>query len=226
MVNGIKGSKKGTAGVRKSASKRSGGTTAQDAIPHVYQEMLADAVSSSPSRLSEDGRTVKRRRVGGRVVKQGADDETLHHSDHASTFAGDTDAGDSVTSTGAALQQTMYNDSDDSADSDMDWEEVELKGGNTAHAFNNSANNEGPMELTLGGSRNEHRARGLPKRKPVTAAEKKIRLEVHKMHILSLLAHIHKRNHWCNDQAVRVRLTSTWLPNAPLMLLRVKSRSF
>ena len=207
MVN-TRGNKKGTRGVRNSASKRSDGASAQDTIPDVYQEMLADAVSSSPTRLSEEGRTVKRRRVGGRVVTQSADDETFPHSDHASSLAGDTDAGESVTSAGLALKQTAYNDSDDSADSDMDWEEVELKGGNQSHALNDSANDDGPMELTLGDSRSEYRAHGPPKRKPVTAAEKKIRLEVHKMHLLSLLAHIYKRNYWCNDQEVQVCLVS------------------
>ena len=203
-----KGNKKGTRGVRNSASKRSGGASARNAIPDVYQEMLADAVSSSPTRLSEEGRTVKRRRVGGRVVTQGTDDETVHHSDYASTVAGDTDAGGSVARNSLALQQTAYNDSEDSADSDMDWEEVELKGGNATHGFDDSANDEGPMELTLGNGHNANRAHGLPKRKPVTAAEKKTRLEVHKMHLLSLLAHIYKRNHWCNDQGVQVRLVS------------------
>ena len=205
MVNS-KGNKKGTRGLRNSASKRSGGGSAKTVIPDVYQEMLADAVASSPTRLDEGGRTLKRRRVGGRVVTQGADDQSVHHSDYASIVAGDTDAGDSVASTGLALQQTAYNDSDDSADSDMDWEEVELQGGNTNDALNDSANDEGPMELTLGDSRKDSRAHGPPKRKPATAAEKKIRLEVHKMHLLSLLAHVHKRNHWCNDQGVQVRL--------------------
>lgn len=207
MVNN-KDSKKGTTGVRKSASKRAGGASARDAIPNVYQEMLADAVSSSPTRLGEGGRTVKRRRVGGRVVTQSAGDEALHHSDHASTLAGDTDAGESNASVNQGLQQTVYNDSDDSADSDMDWEEVELKAGSTNHAFNNSADDEGPMELTLGDSGDEHAARGLRKRKPVTTAEKKIRLEVHKMHLLSLLAHVYKRNYWCNKQEIRVRVVS------------------
>lgn len=203
-----RGSKKGTMGVRRSASKRAGGASAQDAIPHIYQEMLADAVSSSPTRLGEAGRTVKRRRVGGRIVTQSADDETLHHSDHASTVAGDTDAGESAASVGPGLQQTTYNNSDDSADSDMDWEEVELKGVSTNPAFNDSAIEEGPMELTLDGSESEHRAGGLPKKKPVTAAEKKIRLEVHKMHLLSLLAHVYKRNYWCNEEEIQVRVVS------------------
>ncbi|KAA6413442.1 MAG: DNA repair Rad4 [Lasallia pustulata] len=202
MVN-PKGNKKGTRGLRNSASKRSGGGSAENAIPDVYQEMLADAVASSPTRLDEGGRTLKRRRVGGRVVMQGADEESVHHSDYASIVAGDTDAGDSVASTSLALQQTAYNDSDNSADSDMDWEEIQLQGGSTNDALNDSAHDEGPMELTLGDSRKDSRAHGPPKRKPATAAEKKIRLELHKMHLLSLLAHVHKRNHWCNDQGVQ-----------------------
>ena len=207
MVNN-RTTRKGPRGARNGASKRAGGAPTPGGLPDVYQEMLVDAVSSSPTRLNEEGRTLKRRRVGGRVVTQGAEDNISYHSDHASTLAGDTHAGGSVVSTGLVHQQTAYNDSDDSADSDMDWEEVELKDGTEEDAFNDGVNDEGPMELTLSESHRERRSHGPPRRKPATAAEKKIRLEVHRMHLLSLLVHIHLRNYWCNDQEVRVHLCS------------------
>jgi len=53
--------------------------------------------------------------------------------------------------------------------------------------------------------------KGLPtrarrKRRPVTSAERAVRLTVHKMHVCCLLYHAFYRNHWCNDQVVQVRL--------------------
>jgi hypothetical protein len=41
-------------------------------------------------------------------------------------------------------------------------------------------------------------------RKPLTARDRAIRLEVHKMHVVSLLANAGVRNKWCSDDLLKV----------------------
>lgn len=171
------------------------------AIPEVYREMLADAASSSPTGLDEDGRTPKRRRVGGRVVIQQAQDTLPIQPSAASETAGDT-GGDSEAGTLLkAQQQTAYDDSADSVESDPAWEEVDLRDG-----WKGEGSTLEPQELNLvlGGKENSATKQPSQRRKPVTSEERKLRLEIHKMHLLSLLAHVHLRNHWCNDTETQV----------------------
>ncbi len=44
------------------------------------------------------------------------------------------------------------------------------------------------------------------RRKPATLVERKLRLEVHKWHVLCLLAHLQRRNYWCDDEKVQAIL--------------------
>lgn len=43
-----------------------------------------------------------------------------------------------------------------------------------------------------------------PVRRVITAVDRRIRLEIHKMHILCLLIHVYQRSRWCNNSAVKV----------------------
>lgn len=173
-------------------------------VPDIYREMLVDAVSSSPTKLGVEGKVVKKRRVRGRVVAQGHND-TSEQSDQASTIATNTDIDEAVLQHGSVRQQTAYTESEDSADSDIDWQDINL-----THdpKLNDIQDHDGPehseLDLVLGGDSNGTPTKLTLKRKPVTAAERRIRLEIHKMHVMSLLAHIHLRNHWCNDEEVHV----------------------
>ena len=176
-------------------------------VPNVYREMLADAVSSSPSHLSEEGRAVKRRRVGGHIVTQSNRDAVAHESGQSSKAANDSDLDELFEDIKSSQQNIMQTDSEDSADSDMNWEEVQL---------GNAVSQEGTPEV------DDDEAEGLdlvlkgdgggdgftlpqrPKRKPMTAEDRKLRLEIHKMHVCCLLAHVYLRNYWCNDENVYV----------------------
>ena len=176
------------------------------AIPDldVYQEMLADAVSSSPTRFGEEGTTLKKRRVGGRIVVYGDNTPSKLDSDYASDTA--VDSGDflKVAGTNKLKQQIAYNESEDSTDTDLDWEEVNLAE-NAKDEVRSDEDEE--LDLVFGGSdsRPGELARSQ-RRKPLTVSERKLRLQVHKMHLISLLVHVHLRNHWCNDHNVQVCL--------------------
>ena len=173
----------------------------------MYREMLADAVSSSPTQRSEGDRPVKRRRVGGRIISQGSDENTSHQSDHSSKVANTSDLDDLFEDVESNRQQIVKTDSEDSADSDMNWEEVEI-GDHVDQEVTSEPKdaNNGQLNLVLGGEDGDHNdsSHGKVKRKPMTAEDKKLRLEIHKMHLCSLLAHVHFRNHWCNNNDVLV----------------------
>ena len=176
----------------------------QNVMPDVYREMLADAVSSSPTKFNEEEKPIKRRRIRGRVVEQGHDETTRYQSDQASTDAKDTDAEHSAFQFQAQRRQIAYADSDDSADSDVDWEEVDFKDTSKKELSEEDTVQNQELNLVLGGDNDATRGLSVPRRKPASAAEKKLRLEIHKMHLLSLLVHVHRRNHWCNDDKVHV----------------------
>ncbi|KAI4112634.1 MAG: hypothetical protein LQ341_007844, partial [Variospora aurantia] len=103
-------------------------------------------------------------------------------------------------------QQVPYED-DTSEESDFAWEEVEL-----AHEADQPIldpaedDNTQDLNLVLEDDRKQPRNQGsIARRKPLTALEKKMRLEVHKVHFLCLLYHVHLRNHWCNDQNLHTK---------------------
>ena len=200
------------AGASKSAkSKATGKAPAENDVPDVYREMLADAISSSPTRKSEDGRVVKRRRVRGRVVTQGNDDTTSNQSDLSSRIGNDSEVDELSEDVQPVQQRIIQTESEDSADSDMDWEEVVpsesvKQEGTLEHETTQS----GELNLILGreGHERDSEKYGRPKRKPITAGERKLRLDIHKMHVCSLMAHIYLRNRWCNDGKVHSNLKS------------------
>ena len=171
-------------------------------MPDVYQEMLAD-VDSSPTRKGEQGRPIKKRRIGGQLVvsREGkVSDVSVESAMPKNEDKGmETDA--SMVYNVSRPKQTIYNDSDDSEDSDMDWEDVQFQAEATAPETEDEP---GGLSLVMGGEKDEGKKGTSSNRKSVTSAERQMRLEIHKMHLLSLLSHVHLRNHWCNDAQVQV----------------------
>lgn len=172
----------------------------RNAVPDVYGEMLAEAVSSSPSRKNEDGTPVKRRRVGGRIVTQSVDVTASQRSGRSISTRGNNDLLEQPKPTPQHIEET---ESEDSADSDEDFEDVDL-GSNVKQSDTSDHEMEesGELNLVLGGDNQKTPKSAQVKRKPITSMEKKLRLEIHKMHLCSLLVHVHLRNHWCNDEIV------------------------
>jgi xeroderma pigmentosum group C-complementing protein len=88
----------------------------------------------------------------------------------------------------------------------MEWEEVDLQQAPAQSiqvAPVTGADNE-PLQITLDGHEGKRR-KVISRQKPLTAAEKKLRLDIHKVHVLCLLRHVQIRNLWCNDDELQVR---------------------
>lgn len=174
-------------------------------VPDVYRGMLAEA-GSSPMKNDEDGRSVKRRRVAGRIVTTGgpSDDHQTVKDEPADTDADIDDLFEDVPLVRQSIEQSEQEDSDGSG---FDWEDVNLKTEADEGAVHDAvdeteADSRQDLDLVLGAKQAPQR----PRKKVVPSIEKKLRLEVHKMNICCLLIHAHIRNHWCNDDAVQVSI--------------------
>ena len=190
-----------TKNVRASA-KRKSRAPRDHSVPAVYEDMLAEAETSSPSKFGEGERVVKKRRVGGRLV---GNDEIK--SEGHEGFAGDTenqiDAG-SPEDANFKLLQTIEVESEYSSDSDGAWEEVNLKDGPEMDMLDGGEDAQaGPIDLVLD-IQTKSTPRKALRRKPITAESRKTRLVIHKVHLSCLLHHVYLRNHWCNDSRVQV----------------------
>jgi xeroderma pigmentosum group C-complementing protein len=99
------------------------------------------------------------------------------------------------------LLQTVF-DSSESED-DFNWEDVKLA----------EEEAETPIEsLSIIVEPEKVTSSTKPKpRKPLTNIERRLRLEVHKFHILCLLAHCSIRNHWCNHARLQVSILCSQL---------------
>ncbi|KAJ5287382.1 hypothetical protein N7478_003068 [Penicillium angulare] len=163
-------------------------------VPEVYQEMLEEAEARDPEQFHTN-RPIKRRKVGdtkaipvdtpvkgkARIVKE-------HSPEMPST----------------QQMQTVY-DSTTEDESDIEWEDVDVQQPAQAPSNLDTALQGGdePLQITFD-KEPEVRKKVPPRRKPVTAAEKKLRLDIHKVHLLCLLGHVNLRNLWCNDDEIQV----------------------
>lgn len=160
-------------------------------IPEVYQEMLVEA-EARDSQGSETDRPMKRRRVGERTTM----------SSQPGFIGQQIQAPESSEDAGQQMQ-TAY-DSTASEESDMEWEEVDIhQAPQNLGDQGISISNDEPLQITLD-QQKDNTKRVIPRRKPVTGAEKRLRLEIHKLHLLCLLGHVQIRNLWCNDEQVQV----------------------
>ena len=166
--------------------------------------MLA-AATSSPMQSDDDGRSIKKRRVGGRIVNTSDVHSSIVIKDHSGKTEHYNSIDDRFEDGIPITQQIVETSSEDSADSDVNWEEVHLHDVDGIGELLSSRDSvPQKLNLTLDDGR-ERVARNItPKRKPLTAAEKKLRLDVHKMHLCSLMVHVYFRNHWCNDEDMHV----------------------
>jgi xeroderma pigmentosum group C-complementing protein len=171
-----------------------------DAVPNVFHDMLAEALS--PLNVDEPERPRKRRRM-----KHMEDDHPIRSSTVLANQAeshGDDDASTEFKDIVPNNQQTAYDDSgDSSADSDVAWEEVGIK---DYELKSGDADEQGDLDLTLTAEKSTQPRSSVARRRTVGKAERALRLSIHKMHILCLLSHVDRRNNWCNDSAVQSAL--------------------
>ncbi|TQV97729.1 nitrilase [Cordyceps javanica] len=204
---------------RKRRSNASGGRGSNNGITvakgssSIYREMLAEAgVEGSASRDSTNGEPpLKRRRPGRPEVSQ----ELQGGSEPIAAAQESSSEDDGVEFLDVPLPpaqvQTIERDSED--DSEEDEEDVILEdinfptapetSGNTASSAAEPEAQELELNLTAQKAANMPTKGSTDRRKPITKEERERRLNIHKMHLLCLLSHVARRNHWCNDAEVQ-----------------------
>ena len=180
--------------------------------PEVLRDLIAEAASVPQASASEDGRTVKKRRVGGRLVVTGGPSKTDESNLVEELPARQRVSSEALVENPLLPRQTAYNDFDDSDSEDVAWEDVGL-GIDTDTGPTKSGRELKDLSLDLQTDELELGKSTVTRRKLLTAAERKVRLDMHKMHILALLSHLHLRNHWCNDLDAQVRIGTDCVSN-------------
>jgi xeroderma pigmentosum group C-complementing protein len=115
--------------------------------------------------------------------------------------------------------QTVERDTDDEDDDDVEFEDVDIGSFDVAPQVTSASLASGSTEqsgglgaqglaLELNLTAQLARKPPTPKKKAISREEKDNRVDVHKVHVLCLLAHCAQRNRWCNDPAVQARLRS------------------
>lgn len=162
-------------------------------LPEIYREMLAEA-EARDNQSKENNRPGKRRKVGERTATFVDLESTNQRTETLEDQNND-----------SRQLQTAY-DSGASSDDELDieWEDIDLPQTPLDSAgLPSSRAGDQSLQITFGLGNNEKK-NITPRQKPLSAAEKKLRLDTHKTHLLCLLRHVHLRNLWCNDSELQV----------------------
>lgn len=124
------------------------------------------------------------------------------------------------------LETTYIVDPSDEEEDDEDWEDVELSAVASSPIPGPSpavsSRHAGDLQITfddtekspLSGTTTRRARAG---RRTLSAAEKRLRWDAHKAHILCLLVHVTRRNAWCNDSVVQACQTLLLMLPSPLL---------
>jgi xeroderma pigmentosum group C-complementing protein len=197
------------------ASSRRAAQAAASAVPDVYRAMLAEARSEIAAQSADSPeRPLKRKRPGeGRratttsaqtsgsantpasqkppaAAAVVADDTPQKHAQQEGTVPAPT------------VQTIMRDSDDDDEDDELDFEDVPIQPTASSAGGDAGGASEG-LSLDLSAHLASLLSRRTERRKGINRQEKARRIEIHKVHLVCLLAHVEIRNRWCNDPRVR-----------------------
>lgn len=115
--------------------------------------------------------------------------------------------------------QTAYlstEDEDSDEDVDIQFEDIEIP--TPSQREEQPDQGSGTLNLNLTAAQAALAPSKRNRKQPISKAEKEQRIEVHRMNLLCLLAHVEKRNHWCNDPVVQEALRSVLEPKTIQLL--------
>jgi xeroderma pigmentosum group C-complementing protein len=166
-----------------------------DGVPAIFKEMLIEDAASS-----REGRPLKRRKVAGSAPKS----NNLPRSSSVASNGEPTT--DSIPGPASRLQ-TITDDSE-SSESEVEWEDVEIED-NAASSPIETTHHEPSESLSITiNTRETPSKRARTKKRPISPAERAMRMHIHKMHVMYLLYYGLYRNNWCNDRVAQVLVIS------------------
>lgn len=164
----------------------------------IYGDLLQEALGSSPA--AEGSERPRKRR---RVRNPGASDAGKSRTTNDNTSVADRDEDEPVFEDvlSGHTPQVAYRDSDeDSEDGDHEWEELAFE--KTNNGDEDDDESQGNLDITLNDVSVPQQPT-ITRRRTITKADRSLRLEIHKMHILCLMSAIFRRNQWCNDETIQ-----------------------
>ncbi|KAI5291379.1 hypothetical protein KEM54_005081 [Ascosphaera aggregata] len=209
-------SARGNGAPSRQAANKAGnvsGDSTFSALPPVFRQMISEFNALEPP-PEEPQR--KRRRVGERPTPG-------HPMEAIDSDATSNSANQASVAEPAKTVQTLFNvdaSSEHESEDDLEWEDVSIPPPPENLSLEPDRVSElRDIQITLQKYDDARKKARVARRKPATAAEKKIRLATHKMHILCLLTHVQTRNSWCNDEEVQKRLVKI-LPRQTIFFLK------
>ncbi|KAF2130198.1 Rad4-domain-containing protein [Dothidotthia symphoricarpi CBS 119687] len=218
------------------SSRRTKAAQQDEEVPDVYREMLYEERASKTGSVDDDSRPLKKRKTAPsqRAISPvspplevepsrdpvstvsspapapspvKASSQLPSHTRAQATATSEVDL-DEEPHTSGRVKQTII-DSDESDDSDVEWENALGDGEDSDDQDDgeDAAPEIGDISITIGGNKSiENESKRKVRRRAITSVDKKRRLDIHKMHVLCLLYHVHRRNVWCNDGRVQSAL--------------------
>ncbi|KAF2735320.1 Rad4-domain-containing protein [Polyplosphaeria fusca] len=204
-----RGKKSAQPAVSRRSTRKGNVPKSDNEVPLVFQDMISEAEASQDVGVNEGSRPLKKRKTAQTVREQelGSEKDTDAQDSQASQYP----TQDFRPLSSANLDQSQpralqtVTDSEESDDSDMEWEDALLK--DQDHDEEDEEPEIGDLDITIGNVDEDlQRTKRQTRRRGITSVDKKLRLDIHKMHILCLLYHVHRRNAWCNDERVQSTL--------------------
>ncbi|KAI1801933.1 Rad4-domain-containing protein [Daldinia bambusicola] len=169
-------------------------------VPDIYRQMLVEADVQSDAPLPE--RPLKRRRAGQKAEESIKTPRPPEETAKSEDTDDEGDAQFEDVPLPAATVQTVYRDSDDEEDDDdIQFEDIDFSAPPSNLDKAEDANKDIVLDFSTQTATGSQKA--VDRRKPISRVGKDRRIEIHKMHLLCLLAHVARRNQWCNDAAVQ-----------------------
>ncbi|KAI8935245.1 hypothetical protein NX059_007834 [Plenodomus lindquistii] len=226
---------------RRSA-RRTRSSQQDESIPDVFQEMLHEAQVAEAEADADDRPRKKRRTALSRTSKSPVpvagpvkpsiqknalplptrpvvattirDRIPLHAQPQPRATAVPTPAVEAPTN--PRVRQTIEDPDESDDDSDMEWENALDDGEDSEDAdeAKETAPQIGDINITIRGKKPEETTvKRKIRRRAITSIDKKRRLDIHKMYLMCLLYHVHRRNTWCNDRRVQSTLRKIVSPS-------------
>lgn len=209
-------------------------------LPPAVRQMLAEAGISSSRQTTSDApeRPLKRPRTGRRPAVAAASDpppnteptpqdtqarpkpKPLQSGQTRSQLDANTESEDDndlefedVEIPKPTLQTAYLSTESEDSDEDVDiqFENIEIPMSSKG-VQEQPEQGSGTLNLNLTAAQAALTPSKRSRKQPISKAEKEQRIEIHRMHLLCLLAHVEKRNHWCNDPVVQGALRSVLEP--------------
>lgn len=205
-------------GRKRSASQRQQKPIPKNDQGSIYSQLLAEAGVGDAQASSASEQPRKRLRPGERRPDKRKRDpiepeqasKALKEGDEEEQEDSDEDVEFFDVELPVPTVQTFERESEDEDDEDEEAQFEDIDFAALAEASEPKKEQSKDLELNL----TAQRARTTPtkpageRKKPITKEERDRRTDIHKTHLLCLLSHAARRNHWCNDTAVQDMLRS------------------